>query len=65
MRRPLRHALAVIEDAGLHVERIHQAGRHTEIWLVGGGCIRLHRGSRMSRAFERGLRSTIRKWGSP
>lgn len=60
MRKPLRHALMVLQDAGLRVERIHQAGRHTEIHLVGGECIRLHRGGHVSRAFE-----TIRKWGAP
>jgi hypothetical protein len=64
MRAPLRHALAALRDAGLRVERIEH-GRHTEIFIEGGNILRLHRGSRMSRAFERGLRSSIRKWGSP
>jgi hypothetical protein len=63
MRRPLRHALAVIQAAGFRVTDVHQAGRHTEIYVEGGNCIRLHRGGHMSKSFERGLRSTIRKWG--
>jgi len=61
MRKPLRHALAALHNAGVQVERIHH-GRHTEIHVEGGHCIRLHRGSHVSRAFERGLRSAIRKW---
>jgi hypothetical protein len=61
MRRPLRHALTVLRDAGLEVDRIHQAGKHTEILLEGGGLIRLVRGNHPSRRFERGLRSHVRK----
>jgi len=61
MRKPLRHALAVLRDAGLQVERVEH-GRHTEIYIEGGNVIRLHRGSRVSRAFERSLRSAVRRW---
>ena len=65
MRKPLRHALNALAAAGIEVARVHQGGRHTEIHLAGGGLVRLHRGCHMSPAFERGLRATIRKWGSP
>jgi hypothetical protein len=65
MRKPLRHALSVIAAAGFRVEAVRQAGKHTEIHVEGGGIVRLHRGCRMSDAFERGLRSTVRRWGSP
>jgi hypothetical protein len=41
--------------------KIHQGGKHTEIRLDGGELVRLHRGTRMSRRFERGLRASIRK----
>jgi hypothetical protein len=64
MRWPLRHALTVLRAAGLEVDRIHQAGRHTEIHFNdsnGGGLVRVHRGNRVSVAFERNLRSIIRK----
>jgi hypothetical protein len=63
MRASLRHALAALRDAGLRVERIEH-GRHTEIYIEGGSILRIHRGSRVSRAFERGLRSSIRKWSA-
>ena len=63
MRAPLRHALTALRDAGLRVERIEH-GRHTEIFIEGGSVIRLHRGSRVSRAFERALRSDIRRLGA-
>jgi hypothetical protein len=63
MRKPLRHALAAIQDAGFRIVEIRH-GRHTEIFLEGGERIRLHRGSHVSRAFERGLRSTLRRLGS-
>jgi hypothetical protein len=65
VRKPLRHALSTLTAAGFRVVEVHQGGRHTEIWLENGECIRLHRGNRMSRAFERGLRESIRKWGAP
>ena len=65
MRKPLRHALSALAAAGIQIERIHQGGRHTEIHLAGGGLVRLHRGNRVSRAFERSLRENIRRWGSP
>ena len=61
MRRPLRHTLSVLHAAGLEVERIHQAGKHTEIHLENGELVRLPKGNRMSRRAERGLRSHIRK----
>jgi len=64
MRRPLRHAVSVLRD-GYRIECIRQAGRHIEIYVEGGNCIRLHGGGHMSRAFERGLRSAIRKWSAP
>jgi hypothetical protein len=62
MRRPLKHALAVLRDAGLEVDRVREAGKHTEILLEGGGLIRLVRGNHPSRRFERGLRSHIRRF---
>jgi hypothetical protein len=65
VRKPLRHALATIAAAGFRVEAVRQAGKHTEIYVEGGGLVRLHRGCRMSVAFERGLRSAIRRWGAP
>jgi hypothetical protein len=55
--------LAALRDAGLRVERIEH-GRHTEIYIEGGSILRIHRGSHVSRAFERGLRSSIRKWSA-
>ena len=61
MRRPLRHALTVLREAGIEVERIHQAGKHTEIHLGCGELVRLVRGNHPSRRFERGLRSRVRK----
>jgi len=61
MRRPLRHTLAVLREAGIKVERIHQAGKHTEIHLECGKLVRLVRGNHPSRRFERGLRSQVRK----
>ncbi len=61
MRRPLRHALIVLREAGLEVECIHQAGKHTEIHLECGELVRLVRGNHPSRRFERGLRSHVRK----
>jgi hypothetical protein len=61
MRRPLRHALAALRAAGIEVERIHQAGKHTEIHLECGELVRLVRGNHPSRRFERGLRSHVRK----
>jgi hypothetical protein len=64
MRKPLRHALNALAAAGVRVTDIHQGGRHTEIHLENGECIRLHRGNRVSPAFERGLRESIRKWGA-
>jgi hypothetical protein len=61
MRRPLRHALNVLREAGIEVERVHEAGKHTEIRLEGGELVRLVRGNHPSRRFERGLRSQVRK----
>ena len=62
MRRPLRHALTVLREAGLEVDRIHQAGKHTEIHLKGGGLVRVVRGNHPSPRFEHGLRSHVRKF---
>jgi hypothetical protein len=64
MRAPLRHAIAALRSAGFEVDRIYQAGRHTEVHFLdanGGGLVRVHRGNRVSVAFERNLRSVIRK----
>jgi len=61
MRRPLRHALAVLREPGIEVERIHQAGKHTEIHLECGELVRLVRGNHPSRRFERGFRSHVPK----
>jgi hypothetical protein len=64
VRKPLRHALNALAAAGIQVERVHQGGRHTEIYIEDGNVIRLHRGGRMSRAFERGLRTAVRRWST-
>ncbi len=64
MRAPLRLAITSLRAAGLEVDRVHQAGRHTEVHFNdsnGGGLVRVHRGNRVSVAFERNLRSIIRK----
>ena len=64
MRAPLRHAVCALRSAGFEVDRIHQAGRHTEVHFLdtnGGGLVRVHRGNRVSVAFERNLRTIIRK----
>ena len=61
MRRPLRHALSILRAAGIEVDHVRQAGKHTEIVLEDGNLYRLPRGNRPSRRFERGLRSYIRK----
>ena len=64
MRAPLRHAICALRSAGFEVDRIYQAGRHTEIHFLdtnGGGLVRVHRGNRVSVAFERNLRTIIRK----
>jgi hypothetical protein len=64
MRAPLRHAIAALRSAGFEVDRIYQAGRHTEVHFLdanSGGLVRVHRGNRVSVAFERNLRSVIRK----
>ena len=62
MRRPLRHTLNVLRDAGIEVDRVHQAGKHTEVVLENGSRYRLPRGNHPSRRFERGLRSYIRRF---
>jgi len=62
MRRSLRHALTVLRDAGIDVDHIRQAGKHTEIILEDGNLYRLPRGNHPSRRFERGLRSYIRRF---
>jgi hypothetical protein len=64
MRAPLRHAIVSLRAAGFEVDRIYQAGRHTEIHFTdanGGGLVRVHRGNRVSPEFERNLRTIIRK----
>jgi hypothetical protein len=64
MRAPLRHTIAALRSAGFEVDRIYQAGRHTEVHFLdtnGGGLVRVHRGNRVSVAFERNLRSIIRR----
>ena len=64
MRAPLRHAIAALRSAGFEVDQVYQAGRHTEVRFLdsnGGGLIRVHRGNRVSAAFERSLRTIIRK----
>jgi hypothetical protein len=64
MRAPLRYAICALRSAGFEIDQIRQAGRHTEVHFVdtnGGGLVRIHRGNRVSVAFERSLRSIIRK----
>jgi hypothetical protein len=64
MRAPLRHAIAALRAAGFEVDRIYQAGRHTEVRFLdanGGGLVRVDRGNRVSPEFERHLRTIIRK----
>jgi len=61
MRAPLRHAIVTLRAAGLEVDRVYQAGRHTEVHFSGNGLVRVHRGNRVSVAFERNLRTIIRK----
>jgi hypothetical protein len=64
MRAPLRHAIVSLRAAGFGIDRIYQAGRHTEVHFIdsnGGGLVRVHRGNRVSVAFERNLRTIIRK----
>ena len=64
MRAPLRHAIVSLRAAGFGIDRIYQAGRHTEIHFTdanGGGLVRVHRGNRVSVAVERDLRTIVRK----
>jgi hypothetical protein len=64
MRAPLRHAICALRLAGFEIDQIYQAGKHTEVHFLngnGGGLVRIHRGSRVSVAFERDLRTIIRK----
>jgi hypothetical protein len=64
MRAPLRHVVNSLRTAGFEVDRIYQAGRHTEVHFIdsnGGGLVRIHRGNRVSPEFERNLRTIIRK----
>jgi hypothetical protein len=64
MRAPLRHAICALRSAGFEIDQIRQAGRHTEVHFLdtnGGGLVRIHRGNRVSVAFERDLRTIIRK----
>jgi hypothetical protein len=63
MRAPLRHAIVALRAAGFESDQVYQAGRHTEVHFLdanGGGLLRIHRGSRVSVAFERNLRTIIR-----
>ena len=62
MRKPLRHAITILTAAGLRIDRVHQAGKHTEIHLEDGGLVRLPRGNHPSPRFERGLRSHVRRF---
>ena len=62
MRRPLRHTLSALRAAGLEVDHVRQAGKHTEIVLKNGDRYRLPHGNHPSRRLERGLRSYIRKF---
>jgi hypothetical protein len=61
MRKPLRRVIAALQEAGFCVNEVRQGGRHTEVRVLGGGVIRLHRGTRMNSRFERGLRANIRR----
>jgi hypothetical protein len=64
MRAQLRHAIVSLRAAGFAIDRVHQAGRHTEVHFIdanGGGLVRVHRGNRISAAFERNLRTIIRQ----
>jgi len=64
MRAPLRHAICALRLAGFEIDKIYQAGRHTEVHFNdsnGGGLVRVHRGNRVSPEFERNLRTIIRK----
>jgi hypothetical protein len=61
MRAPLRHTITSLRSVEFEVDRIYQAGRHTEIHFDGHGLIRIHRGNRVSPEFERSLRTIIRK----
>jgi hypothetical protein len=61
MRRPLRYTLSMLRDAGVEVDHVHEATRHTEIVLENGSLYRVPKGNHPSRRHERGLRSFIRK----
>jgi hypothetical protein len=64
MRAPLRHAIVALRSAGFEIDQIYQGGKHTEIHFLdtnGGGLVRVHRGNRVSVAFERDLRTIIRR----
>lgn len=61
MRAPLRFAVTSLRAAGFEIDRIYQAGKHTEVRFNGGGRVRIHRGNRVSPEFERHLRTIIRK----
>jgi len=65
MRRPLRHTLSVLRDAGIEVDHVREATRHTEVILENGGLYRVPHGNHPSRRHERGLRSFIRKFSRP
>jgi hypothetical protein len=51
----------MLRDAGVEVDYIRQASRHTEVILVSGDLYRVPFGNHPSHRFERSLRSFIRK----
>jgi hypothetical protein len=64
MRAPLRHTIVSLRAAGFEIDQVYEAGRHSEVHFNdsnGGGLVRIHRGNRVSAAFERNLRSVIRR----
>jgi hypothetical protein len=61
MRAPLRAAITSLRAAGFKVDRVYQAGKHTEVHFNSSGRVRIHRGNRVSPEFERHLRTIIRK----
>jgi hypothetical protein len=36
MRAPLRHAITTLRAAGFEMDRVHKAGRHTEVHFNDG-----------------------------
>jgi hypothetical protein len=62
MRRSLRHTLGVLRAAGIEMDHVREASRHTEIVLGNGSRYRVSKSNHPSRRHERGLRSFIRKF---